>query len=230
MRHLGLFAKEPVPGRVKTRLASTLGDEHAAKLYWSFVLDLTERFPATGDRRWIGFTPVNESSRTLMRDVTAASYDLWPQPEAGLGDRITGFFAHTITSGATQTVLIGSDSPNLPRELVDQAFAALNHADVVLGPATDGGYYLIGTRRPLDGVLDGVRWSTALTLADTATRIAAAGLTLSLLPPWYDIDTMDDLITLSGHYRAARITNPDAPVSHTEAWLAAHSDLLPDGG
>lgn len=219
MRHLGIFVKESVPGRVKTRLAATLGPDAAAELYCAFIGDLTDRFRTTADTRWLGFTPVTESSRAAMRPFAGREFELWPQPDADLGVRIADFFGFTKAAGATQTVLIGSDSPNLPRELVEQAFTALNTTDAVLGPATDGGYYLIGTRLPLAGVLDGVRWSTEHTLADTAIRIAATGLTLSLLPPWYDIDTADDLTTLAGHFAAQRIVDPNAALSQTEAWL-----------
>ncbi len=143
MRHLGIFVKEPVPGRVKTRLAATLGPDAAADLYRAFVGDLTERFRTTADVRWLGFTPVTESSRAAMRSFAGRDFQLWPQPDADLGVRIADFFDFTYKKGATQTVLIGSDSPNLPRELVEQAFTALAATDVVLGPATDGGYYLV---------------------------------------------------------------------------------------
>lgn len=226
MRHLGIFVKEPVPGRVKTRLASTIGPDAGAELYRAFVGDLTDRFRTTADARWLGFTPVTDSSRAAMRSFAGHDYELWPQPDADLGVRIADFFAITEAAGAIQTVLIGSDSPNLPREFVEQAFAALATTDVVLGPATDGGYYLIGSRRPLTGVLDGVRWSTAHTLADTAVRIAAAGLTVSLLPPWYDIDTADDLTTLAGHFAASRLADPQVLMTQTEAWLLAHQSAI----
>ncbi len=219
MRHFGIFAKEPVAGRVKTRLATTLGDQAAAELYRAFLRDLTERFRDTADVRWIGFTPNSDAALMSLRDLAGETYRYWPQPERDLGQRIAGFFAHATEHGALGTVLIGSDSPNLPLFLIEQAYTALEHTDIVLGPATDGGYYLIGAKRFSEEVLKEVRWSTPHTLLDTVRGVQSLGMTLSLLPPWYDIDTADDLTTLSGHYAALRMADPAQPLSHTEAWL-----------
>ena len=144
MRTLGLFAKQPVPGRVKTRLAADWGHERAAALYECFVRDLLGRLAVTGDRRVIGFAPADDETRqwfqeTSRRIAGLEAWKLWPQPELDLGGRMADFFRTWTESPAHRTILIGSDSPTLPTEYLEQAWRLLDNHDCVLGPATDGG-------------------------------------------------------------------------------------------
>src|SRR5690349_15536881 len=113
MRLLGIFAKHAVPGSVKTRLALDIGPQAAAELCDAFLRDLTARFGTTADRRWLAYTPVTPESRDWFAQVANGWFELWPQPEADLGTRIEEFFAAAMIAGATQVVLIGSDSPTL---------------------------------------------------------------------------------------------------------------------
>ncbi len=259
MNTIGLFGKYPRPGRVKTRLATELGHDPAAKLYAAFMDDLTFRFRATGDRRVFGYSP-GDAARYFSQ-YEKLGYELWPQSEGELGWKIASFFKHALsvqsagmgrvheaeqggnpddeitvelTSASDQeitvdltpvgvpdcrAVLIGTDSPTLPVEFVQQAFEMLHEVDCVLGPATDGGYYLIGLRRPAPALFDHVAWSGPNVLRQTVQRIATAGLTLGLLAPWYDIDTLADLQMLAGHIRAMTHAGQTQPCPMTAAVL-----------
>jgi glycosyltransferase A (GT-A) superfamily protein (DUF2064 family) len=117
---------------------------------------------------------------------------------------------------ATQVALIGSDLPSLPPAHVEAAFARLDAgADIVLGPAEDGGYYLIAATAPHPELFTGITWSTETVFAQTVAKVAAAGLTLATLPPWYDIDTGEDL----RHCAADLAAHPDHPATATRAFL-----------
>ena len=131
---------------------------------------------------------------------------LWQQPEAELGERLRSFFADQLDDTTARVIVIGSDSPTLPREYVERGFDLLDDADCVVGPATDGGYYLIGMRGRLLPIFAGITWSSAAVLEQTVSRIESAGAKLALLPVWYDVDTLDDLRLLRGHVRALRRT------------------------
>ena len=143
MTTLGMFVKAPEPGRVKTRLAAAIGETSAAELYRAFLSDLIERFRRTADRRVLACSPADDMTREFFDQLSAGDYELWPQPDADLGTRMRMFFE---TFGPEPVILIGSDSPTLPGEFPVAAFELLQRADVVLGPATDGGLYLIGPR------------------------------------------------------------------------------------
>ncbi len=118
-----------------------------------------------------------------------------------------------------RVVVIGSDSPTLPREFVARTPALLDERDCVLGPAADGGYYLIGLRRPCPDLFRGIDWGTSRVLSQTVDRVATAGLTLHVLPLWTDIDTLDDLHALQGHLSALRLAGLDETLPRTDAWL-----------
>ncbi len=200
---LGVFAKQPISGRVKTRLAATIGADAAASIYEAFLTDVTTHLTDMADRRVIGFSPDDAAAEEYFRTLAADRYVLWAQPDASLGGRMAAFFVEHVTEGSS-VVLIGSDSPSLPRKLIDMAFTALEADDCVIGPATDGGYYLIGLRRWTDGLFDDVTWGGPRVLSQTVRNLTDAGLTLQLLPPWYDVDTLDDLYGLEGHLAALR--------------------------
>ena len=120
-------------------------------------------------------------------------------------------------------VLVGADSPTLPVSFVEQAFQELERCEVVLGPATDGGYTLIGFTGYYPNLFDNIAWGTSAVLGETVARVSDAGLRLALLPPWYDVDTLDDWRMLRGHLAALRRSGVDPGVPHTEA--LARSDL-----
>jgi rSAM/selenodomain-associated transferase 1 len=189
---LVVFARCPEPGRVKTRLARTVGDDAAAALYAAFVEDLRARFAgAPFAVRWAVAPPDTGFAARFAIPIE----ETFAQQGGDLGARMETAFARARDAGFARTVLIGSDMPQLACATVERAFAALDRADVVLGPARDGGYYLVAARRPLD-VFTGVAWSTSTVLAATCSRATELGLTVELLDRDFDVDEASDLALL----------------------------------
>jgi len=151
-------------------------------------------------------------------------YELTAQPEGDLGCRMAAFFAGVFQRGAAQAVLLGTDSPTLPLSYISSAFEQLEEVDLVLGPATDGGYYLIGLSRNIPSIFENMNWSRPDLLANTVERLRGSSYRLGLLPPWYDVDTLDDWQMLCGHLSALRRAGIDPRVPHTEK-LALESTL-----
>lgn len=212
---LGVVAKWPQPGQVKTRLG--LPPEQAVAAARAFLLDTLARLATVTARRVLLFAPAE--ARAAFAAVAGSAYAVHPQADGDLGARLEAFFAAGFAAGASRVVAVGSDSPTLPVERVEHALAALGQADVVLGPSTDGGYYLLGCRR-LPPIFRGVAWSSADVLAQTVARLTDPTWRLTLLPPWYDVDTPSDWAMLRGHVAALRRAGLDPGVPHTEALLA----------
>jgi len=173
-----LFAKAPVPGRVKTRLAAGIGPEKAADLHRLFVYTMLDRLPKFGE--------VELHLDILTDDFSRQNVSQVPQSAGNLGNRML----HALTP-RVPALLLGSDSPTVP----DAHIAAMleTTADVTLAPTDDGGYWAIAARRTHPTMFEGVRWSTADALADTAAACRAAGLTVALGPSWFDVDEPADL-------------------------------------
>lgn len=196
MNVLGMFAKRPTPGRTKTRLAASIGGEAAVELYAAFVEDLLERLPNVADTCVVAVTPKNADTTKWFEDRVPDCCRIRFQPDGTLGDRIQWFFDTAFDDGASRAVLIGSDSPDIPESLIGQAFERLKTANMVLSPAADGGYVLVGMSCQTSRLFENVSWSTALTLPDTVSAAKAHNLSVELLSPWYDVDTIDNLGTL----------------------------------
>lgn len=212
---LGLFAKWPQPGAVKTRLAAETSSEWAARVAAAFLQDTLDRLAAFPARRILVFAP-RAAATAAFTALAAGRFILTPQIEGTLGQRMAAFFQQHLRAGAGKVVLLGTDSPTLPLALVEQAFRELDRADLVLGPATDGGYYLIGCGSRLPPVFDGITWSGSGVLAETVARLEDPTWTLALLPPWYDVDTLADWRMLRGHLRALRRAGIDPQAPRTE--------------
>ncbi len=211
---LGLFAKQPLPGRVKSRLARVTEAKWATQVAEAFLGDLVERFSRLCVRRILVYAPV--TGEDYFRDLVKGRFFLVPQGEGDLGQRLTAFLQEQFQSGAQRVVLVGMDSPTLPLDFVEQAFQNLDSTDVVLGPATDGGYYLVGCSRFVPDLFQEIHWSQERVLFETVTQVQKAGLRLSLLPPWYDVDTLPDWWMLKGHLAAWRQAGIDPEVPRTE--------------
>lgn len=194
MRHLSMFAKHWTPGQVKTRLAARIGAASAARLHEQFVWTLAARLTAVGDSRSIHYWPP-DAEPDFAR--FADSWRLHPQVTGDLGARMEAFFAGCFSGGCERVVLIGSDSPTLPRAILDEAFDALEEEAVVLGPAEDGGYYLIGARERVPPIFRGVDWGTERVWEQTTALLTRAGIGYRELPVWFDVDRYDDLLRLS---------------------------------
>jgi rSAM/selenodomain-associated transferase 1 len=200
-RALLVMAKRPEAGATKTRLCPPLTPERAAALYACFLADVIETARAAAGIvpslcLAIAYAPVGAAGyfRALAPD-----FALVLQTGATLGERLSAVMGGALASGHAQVAAINSDSPSLPVTYLAQAFAALDDpaTDLVLGPCDDGGYYLIGWKRPLSFLVRDVAMSTPNTLADTLALADAAGLRVALLPPWYDVDGPEDLERLT---------------------------------
>ena len=143
----------------------------------------------------------------------------WHSPE-GSGEPAT---AGKLQAGAERVVVVGADSPTLPVAYVEQAFGALEQADVVFGPATDGGYYLVGCARRLPPIFEDSVWSHRRVLAAAIARLNDPSWQVALLPPWYDVDTLEDWLTLRGHVAALRRAGVDPHLPRTQELLERFS-------
>ena len=194
---LSVFLKAPRPGYVKTRLAATIGAGRAAELYRAFARDTlawATRLSAC-DRR-VDYTPLSGENlcRAMLPEGGACSFH--PQVDGDLGERLRASFSAMFEGGYERCVIIGTDCPTLgPRE-ARLAFRSLESADVVLGPTFDGGYYLVGLRRPAPGLFEDIPWSTDRVLDRTLERAAEAGLETRALRTLSDVDSARDLAPL----------------------------------
>ena len=216
---LGLFAKWPRPGDVKTRLAAATSPEWAARVALAFLQDTIRRLVTVEARRVLAYAPTD--ARQDFARLVGDRFELMPQADGDLGQRMAAFVTAALAEGAERIVLVGTDSPTLPVEYVATALEELQRVDVVLGPATDGGYYLLGCARGLPPIFEGIAWGGSRVLAETVERVSAAGLRLALLPPWYDVDTLPDWHLLCGHIMALRAARKEPGVPHTEALLGS---------
>ncbi|HSB61602.1 MAG TPA: TIGR04282 family arsenosugar biosynthesis glycosyltransferase, partial [Vicinamibacteria bacterium] len=185
-----VFVKEPRPGAAKTRLVPVLGAERAAELYRLLAEEEIRRTaPARGEyERLFFFAPPEARLADWLSGET-----LLPQQGADLGARMAGAFDEAFRRGATRAAIVGTDVPFVSRDLVLEAFRALDDHDLVLGPAKDGGYYLLALGRPRPALFSDIAWSTASVLASTVDRAGGLGLSVRLLEPLRDIDTLEDV-------------------------------------
>lgn len=217
---LAFFAKLPIAGQVKTRLADKTSPAFAAQVAEAFLRDIVAKFSNFESERFLVFAPSDSAS--YFAGIAGERFRLEAQGSGDLGDRLAEFIECRYAEGARKVIVLGADSPTLPVEYVMQAAAELERTDVVLGPATDGGYYLLGCTRVLPPIFHGIDWGGPKVLGQTVDRARAAGLRLALLPPWYDVDTHDDWEMLRGHFRAMRLAGVDPGIPFTEA-LFPHS-------
>lgn len=198
---LVIFAKAPIPGQVKTRLCPPLTPDEAATLHGSFVLDTLERTKAAIATfklpldRYLACSPsIAHVFFKIMEERQGVQ--LLDQVGDDLGARMHQAVETLFARQYTRVVIVGSDVPSLPLEQYKQAITLLESNDLVLGPALDGGYYLVGLNRPIPDLFIDIPWSTDQVLAQTQEKAKALGLKTALLAPWRDVDTIDDLQAL----------------------------------
>jgi rSAM/selenodomain-associated transferase 1 len=210
-RVLGLLAKQPKPGFVKTRLAAESSADFAAAVATALLTDSVERLASVEARRVLAYTP--PEAEPFFSQLVRGRFLLIPQVEGDLGRRMAAFFQHQFQAGARQVVLVGVDSPTLPLSYIEEAFSKLDRADLSLGPATDGGYYLLGCSSRIPPIFENITWGQPNVLKDTIARLQNSSWKLDLLPPWYDVDTLNDWRMLCGHLAALRRAgvNPGLP-------------------
>lgn len=198
-----IVAKAPVPSRVKTRLCPQLTATEAARLYTLFFQDMVEEMlrltrssgalPACGTVA-VAYTP--DGAEEDFKAILPQAVPLFPQQGRDLGQRLAGIFEKLYGQGYAPVIVINSDSPDMPHALVGRSIERLAepHIDLVLGPCRDGGYYLIGSKRPLAQLFSDIPWSTDRVLDTTVQCARELGLRFTLLDPWYDIDHYEDLL------------------------------------
>lgn len=209
-----VVAKLPAAGQTKTRLCPPLTGQQAADLYECFLLDTLNLMRQVPDvRRFIAFLPEDAEGyfQLLAPDMRRT-----PQRGETLGERLDHLLTDALSNGAERAVVIDSDSPSLPAEYLLRAFDQLDQSDVVIGPTQDGGYYLIGMKRPQSHLLRQVEMSTPHVLTDTLALAENSGTTVSLLPLWYDVDTLADLHRLQAEISGLQ----DGIAANTRRWLS----------
>lgn len=190
-----VFGRNPAPGRVKTRIGTEIGQKEAARLYKALLLDTLQRCSTLeADIRFY----LETTERAIDPELRKFDQGQLRQQGVGLGPRMTNAFSDTFNAGYARVVIIGSDMPTLPPVRITQAFDSLSsERTVVLGPALDGGYYLLGLSGPCPQLFEGMSYTHRDVLSETLARCSAADLQPILLEPWYDVDTVRDLRRLA---------------------------------
>lgn len=190
-----VFAKAPEPGAVKTRLTGLLTDDEAARLYDAFLRDSLAAYEHLAASVRLYLTP---TSGDLPDGLVPDGATRHTQRGDGLGERMLNAFVETFLAGYERVVIIGTDHPTLPLAFVERAFDELTDPlTTVLGPSDDGGYYLLGMNEVYPQLFQGMDYSHPDVFADTLERAQATHASVSVLPPWYDVDTPDALRRLA---------------------------------
>jgi len=193
-----VFGREPIPGRVKTRLAAGVGDEVAARVY-AVLLDHALHTAADGGSRVV--LSLDEAPSLSWAARIGVPFEI--QSGEGLGGRMAEAFALRFAEGEDRVVVVGSDCPGMATRHLSSAAEELERAEVVLGPATDGGYYLVAQRPPGVDLFSDIPWSTGATMTATRQRLSRLGTEWIELDELSDVDTEADL--------AAMIDDPSTP-------------------
>lgn len=215
------MARAPAPGRVKTRLCPPLGPEQAAEFYECVLRDvLSDLAPS---ERWDTWVAYAERSRDYFQRLPEQGIALLPQRGASLGARMHAVFVDLCHAGYRHVVLVGSDIPTLRAASIRKACEVLQtgRSDVVLGPADDGGYYLIGLTRPEESLFSGIVWSTASVLEDTVARARQLEFRVRMVAGTYDVDVAEDLDTLRRDLEDSPRLRASRPRTH--AWMRRRS-------
>jgi len=219
-RALVVFAKAPIPGTVKTRLCPPLSPEQATALHSSFVMDAIERIKKVAGAlkadRFLACDPSTDHPFfTALRSHHGVQ--LLQQRGTDLGERMEGTMQELFHRRYSSVVITGCDIPTLPAGEISRAFKVLDTQDCVLGPCPDGGYYLIGLRRPYPALFAGIPWGTSEVFGLTKDKAATLNLTLGLTTPWSDIDTPDDLRSLLNNKNTKAMSQRTARLLQTLA-------------
>ena len=192
---LVVVAKAPQPTKVKTRLSPELSPDEATSLYRCFIRDRIREVSLLNNIDLaISFTPTD--SQDYFSRFLSNGFRLFPQRGKDLGQRLHNIFVDQLQQGYNAVTIIDSDTPDLPRTIIQQAFQLLasDGVDAVFGPCHDGGYYLVGMHRPHPELFQNIAWSTATVLQDTLENAEKSGLRTKILKHWNDLDTFEDLL------------------------------------
>lgn len=204
-----LFARTPRIGKVKTRLNPKLTKETILKLYTRFLDDSIEKISRISESdHFIAGFPAEDLA--FFDNVSQErNISVFPQSGNDLGEKMRNAFDDRFNEGYEKVVIIGSDSPSLPLENIQMAFRS--DKDIVIGPSTDSGYYLIGMNRKRIELFEGVAWGSNTVLRETLKNIQLARVSLELLPLWYDVDEFQDLALLKTHVQCLSYSGQDFP-------------------
>lgn len=200
---LVIVAKYPTAHEVKTRLGASIGYENAADLYRAFLADLSERFASAPETAGYSVYWACVPTRHVLATVIGPEANILPQRGNDFAVRLRNVCLDMAGAGYQRLVIMGSDSPQLPPSVVRESFEHLNDRDVVVGPADDCGYYLIGLHLYPEppNLFSGIRMSTSLVLAETLVRAAELDCSVALLAPAFDVDEVTDLARLQDALR-----------------------------
>lgn len=189
VRQVLFMYKAPLSGQVKTRLAAETNDAFALEAYRQMGKSCFEKCSADVES-WMFFSPASE--RELVESWIPNANHYRPQGEGDLGERLTAASREAFQQHNGKQVMMGADCPALDADILQQAWRGLDLADVVIGPAEDGGYYLIGSRIFLPELFQNIAWSTSEVFSQTCQRAESMGLRIHVLPRFSDIDTLAD--------------------------------------
>lgn len=204
---LVVVAKEPVPGKVKTRLYPELSSTDAAGLYRCFLYDrIGEISTLKGVDMAIAYTP--KDARETFTALALDGFELFAQRGKSLGERLNNIFLEKFARGYNAVSIIDSDSPDLPKSIVEESFQLLlsKQAEVVFGPCQDGGYYLVGMRKPHPELFRNIPWSTENVLSISLEKARKIGISVKLLSRWNDLDTFEDLLEFYNKYKDRKLS------------------------
>jgi uncharacterized protein len=190
---LVIFVKYPEPGKVKSRIASHLGGEKAAEIYSLMAETIIKQVTNPDTHETVIFFDPPERENEIMDWLGSNRHSYERQEGATIGEKMSNALLSVFSKGAEKAVLIGTDVPGITVDTITAAFDRLNETDVVLGPAEDGGYYLIGMRKSDPGLFRDINWSTNIVLSQTINRINELGLGYNFLETLRDVDTCDDI-------------------------------------
>ncbi|MEO5928597.1 MAG: TIGR04282 family arsenosugar biosynthesis glycosyltransferase [Candidatus Kapaibacterium sp.] len=193
-----IFAKYPRAGDVKTRLAPPLAPEEAARLYGAFLLDALDAYRALDPAIEPVLYVANFDDIEPMRQFAGDGIDIRAQRGATLGERLHAAFTEAHDDGAVAACAIGTDHPTLPAEYILEGIGALRDDEMAIGPADDGGYYLLALRGPREELFRDMPYSTPELFEATLAMARRIGMRTHLLPVWYDVDDRDSLLRLDG--------------------------------
>src|ERR1044071_7166055 len=219
---LGLMAKAPLAGEVKTRLVPPLTAHEAASLNICFLRDMAENINSISETEaaagLVVYTPAG--SESAFDGVLPRGFNLLAQRGTSLGERLCNATDDLLRQGYGAVCLINSDSPTLPRSILSRAIESLaTEGDrVVLGAAEDGGYYLIGLKHAHRNLFNDIAWSTSEVLARTTERAAEIDLPVEMLPPRYDVDDAETLSRLCEELFLNRFPEEAFPAPHTRGF------------
>lgn len=191
-----LFVRSPERGKVKSRLASAMGQNHALELYRAFITDILGTLRKGNSRLAVAYHPAD--SGEVLISWLGKEFIYIPQRGEDLGKRMENAFTDSFSRGFRRVVLIGSDIPDLTSAIIDKAFSSLEENDAVIGPASDGGYYLIGFKAStfFPEIFRHISWGSGSVFNVTMKMFEGRGRSVHVLPEWNDVDTLDDLRAL----------------------------------